>query len=444
MLPGLGGPMGRHAASRGLWFRPLPWAILAATAVFVVLVVRHTPCLQTSSTNPINTYIRVCYNDIQTLYLAHGFGTGASPIGGDTLSFPPLIAVAIVLTVLATRGLGVSVGPDADLQMQVDASVAFFAVTAVGLFLCLLIAVVALHFLSRAPGRTWEPLLLAASPIVLAAGLVDWTLVPLALTALGLAQFARRNVVSSGITLGLAACAGTMPIVVVLAVVVACGLRGGRAVALRFGVSAVVTFAVVHLPMLINDFDAVYRFYHGEIHKGTSYGSLWYLASQLGMSLRHTGSLTFVVLLLGLAALIAWLYVTRRRPRIGSLVATMVLATTLVAPVFSPQTALWVVFAVLLVRPFRPELIAVNVAGAGYYLAIWGWIGGGLTTGQLGPYGLYWLAILAVAGVQAWMVVESLLDMAWPRRDPLRTPDGDPIGGVLNDAERQVPLAFAS
>ena len=41
LVPGLGGPMGAHATPRGLWFRPLPWAILAATASFLILFLRH-------------------------------------------------------------------------------------------------------------------------------------------------------------------------------------------------------------------------------------------------------------------------------------------------------------------------------------------------------------------------------------------------------------------
>lgn len=432
--------MGAHATPRGLWFRPLPWAILAATVSFLLLFLRHVPCIQTDATNPINGYIRVCYNDIQTLFLAHGYGTGTWPIGGESMHFSPLTGVAVMLAILIS-GLFTTMPAEPELQDQINQSVGFFTVTAVILFVCFVASVVAVWRISQAPGRNWTTFLWGASPVVLAAGLLDWSLLPIALTLVALAQFANRSLLGAGITIGLAASAGTMPIAVTLAVLVACGLRGGGGVALRFGLGAVGTFIAVHLPLGLTNFDAVYRYYHGQIHRETTYGSVWYLLEQLGMTLRHAGSLLFVVTLFLLGCFVAWLFVTRGRPRVGSLVAVFVLATTVLAPGFAPQAALWVMVATLLARPFKLELTGVTVASVGYYLAVWGWIGGALTSGRSGPFGLYWLAILLMAGAQVLVIAESLHDIASPRRDALRSPDApDPLGGVLNDDEVLAPL----
>lgn len=436
--------MGRHANPRGIWFNPLPWAFLLATVVFLVLFVRHVPCVQTTAHQDIDMYLRVCYSDIQTTFLGQGFGRSESPLGTDKMLFAPLIAAAIMVTRKASVVLfDAPISRSASVANEVDASVTFFAITALGLFVCFLIWVACMAWIGRRrPGRTsWDALLVAASPVVLAVGLVNWTLVPIAFTALGLVQVARGRLLEAGIVLGLAACAGTMPIGVVLAVVVAVALRAGWRKALLFIVPAVVTFFAVHLPLLMRNFDLVYRYYHGEINTETGYGSLWYvLQLMFGLKLRATGSIMFVVLLFVLGVFIAYLFVTGKRPRVGSMVAVVILATVVLGAAYTPQTALWVLFAVVLARPFKPEIIAVSITGLFYYVAIWGWLGGWLTTTQNGPYMLYWLAIILHVLVELWLLTETVADIVRPARDAVRSPAiSDPIWEGSDDGVAVAP-----
>ena len=150
MLPGFGGPMGRHAAPRGPWFTPLLWVLPVATVLFLVLFLRHVPCVQVDAANPINAYIRACYSDIQVTYLSQGLGDGASPLTAETLAFPPLIAALILIVnriVFAVFGL--ERATDGDLQPAIDASVAFFGVTVVLLFIAFLVLAFAFTRLGR-------------------------------------------------------------------------------------------------------------------------------------------------------------------------------------------------------------------------------------------------------------------------------------------------------
>nr|WP_255698222.1 glycosyltransferase 87 family protein [Tessaracoccus sp. ZS01] len=340
--------------------------------------------------------------------------------------FAPLIAAAILVTrKTATVLFDAPIRRSASLADEVDSSVVFFGLTVLGLFVCFLILVACVAWLGRRrPGRpSWDALIVAASPVVLAVGLVNWDLVPVAFTALGLVQVARGRLLEAGIVLGLAASAGTMPIGVILAVLVSLGLRGGWRRATAFIAPALVTFFAVHLPLLLQNFDRVYLYYHGEINKGTSYGSLWYvLELMFGLQLRESGPLLFVVLLLGLGAFIAYLYVARKRPRVGSMVAVVVFATLLMGPAFPPQSALWLLLALVLARPYKPELIALSITQVAYYIAIWGWLGGWLTTNQNGPFMLYWAAILLHVAVEVWILAEVVADIVRPTRDPLRDP----------------------
>lgn len=441
LLPAFGGPMGKHARATGRWFNPLPWTILTSALLFAVLAVRQVPCIQTDATNPINAFIRLCYSDIPLMYTGQGFGLGTPPFGGDGgMLFPPVLGVLLLATVRLSAALGADIRPDADVQVQLDGAQIFFAVNAVMLFVFFLAWVISATMMGRGSEngryRTWDGMLIAAAPVVLAAGLIHWDIVPIALTAIGLLQFAQRRVLEAGIVLGLAASAGTMPLIVILAVAVCIGLRGSWGQQAQFLLPAVVTWVVVHVPLLLTDVDQVISFYQNQVGGESSYGSLWYLLQLTGWNVRAAGYLGFMVLLLLLAGLVAWLYVSKRKPRVGTVVGIFVFLCAMLGAAYSPQTGLWLLFALVLARPFKLEYIIFSAVQVGYYLAIWGWLSGHLTRAKTGPEGLYFLAIGLRLAVDLWLVCLFVRDILRPGDDALRAPDhSDPIGGVLVDGE---------
>lgn len=74
--------MGRHARQEGLWFNPLPWALGLATLLFVVVYLRHLPCLQTDAETGVDTFIRLCYTDIQASFISGGLASGRASSAG--------------------------------------------------------------------------------------------------------------------------------------------------------------------------------------------------------------------------------------------------------------------------------------------------------------------------------------------------------------------------
>lgn len=439
LLPGLGGPMGRHARPSGVWFNPLPWVILVASVLFVVLALRQVPCIQTDATNSVDGFIRLCYSDIPLMWTGQGFGLGKPPFGGDSVLFSPVLGVLMLAAVKVSGLLGAVIQPDADVQLQLDGAQIFFAVNAVLLFIFFLAWVVSMTLMgrdSRGRFRSWDGMLIAASPVVLASGLIHWDLLPIGLSAIGLYQFSRRRLIESGIVLGLAAAAGTMPMVIVIAVAVSIGLRGRAIQVVKFGLPAVVTWFVIHLPLLLRDWKSVMAFYQGQISGEAAYGSPWFLLQVTGVNLRYAGYLGLMLLLMAMVATIAWLYAKKIRPRVGTLVAIFVFLTCLLGAAFSPQTALWLLFALVLARPFRLEYIVFTAVQISYWFAIWGYLAGHLTAAKNGPTNLYFLAIAFRIIVDVWLIVLFYRDMARPRQDALRAPNfSDPLGGVLVDDE---------
>ncbi|SDL19122.1 glycosyltransferase 87 family protein [Tessaracoccus oleiagri] len=445
LLPAFGGPVGLHARRRGVFFRPLPWALLAGAVLFTVLYVRHLPCLTIDPANPINAYIRACYSDIPVVYTWQGWAAGGSPLGGDQLAVAPLLAIVLVFVLHFARLLGADIQPGASDVAQYAGVPAYFGASAILLFAAFLLFIVASALLARREGRPWDVFFVAASPVVLAAGLVNFDLLALALTALGLALLARDRSIEAGVALGAAASAATMPLAFVLGAAVALLLRRRSVRLAALGLAFAATWLLVHVPLLVRNFDAVYGYYHSEITKDVSYGSIWYLLQEVGIPFRELGAFTFVVsaLLIGIVA--AWLYVTGRTPSAGRVSAAVVLILVVLAPAYPPQTALWVMFAVFLARPVDVTAWALSGVQALHYLAVWGWLSGHLTAEKSGPEMVYVLAVmirLAFELVLLYLVVRDLRSRS-PQalRDALRAPQG-PAGPVAEErAEHPYPVA---
>lgn len=422
LLPALGGPVGLHARRGGVFFRPLPWALLAGAVLFTALYLRHLPCLTTDPANPINAYIRACYSDLPVVYTWQGWAAGGSPLGGEQLALAPLLAIVVVFVLQLARLLGADIQPGATDVQQYAGVPAYFGASAILLFASFLLLIVASAVLARRDGRPWDVFFVAASPVVLAAGLVNFDLLPLGLTALGLALLARDRTIEAGVALGAAASAATMPLASVLGAAVALLLRRRFVRLAALGLAFVATWLLVHVPLLVRNFDAVYGYYHAEINKDVSYGSIWYLLREVGVPFRELGAFTFVVSVLLIGILAAWLYVTGRTPSAGQVSAAVVLVLVILAPACPPQTALWVVFAVFLARPVDVTAWAMSAVQALHYLAVWGWLSGHLTAEKSGPEMLYVLAVLIRMSFELVLLYLVVRDMATRRgqRLPVR------------------------
>lgn len=436
LLPVFGGPAGRHARPAGPFFQPLPWVIGAATVLFAVVYLRHLPCLTSDPNNPINAYIRLCYSDISAHYSFMHWSGGVKVLGGDQLSYAPLVGLLITFSVWLGQVLEWRFEEP---QHDYAGMAGYFGATTILLFACFLVLVICSATIARKDGRDWDALALAASPVVLASGLLSWDLLGLSLTVVAVFQLRGGRYVESGLVLGLAASAASWPLVFVVGAVASLALAARWGELARLFLPLVGILSLVHLPQIIAHPGSVYAYYRGLVNSSVSYGSVPYLFEIAGLTVREWGPLLFALALILTGVFLSWLYVSRRRPSAEDISFVVLLIFALLAPAYPPQTGLWVVVALFLCRRVDVLFWVFSGVQVAHYVAVWARLSGHLTLEKSGPEALYFLAVLvrfAFELVLLALAVQSLSDV---RRAGLESPHSD----TAADAPREEPVKQA-
>jgi len=445
----VGGPLGRHAEiSRSGWFDPVPWTVVAAIFTWLVLMARQLPCLQTVVGKVPNTYVRLCYSDIPVLYQNRPslWGGGALFTGTSSsvpLEYPTLTGGFIWVARWLSGALGAAIGPAVDSAQKLAAANIFWAVDAVMLAVCFGVLVWAHLQMGRNSGsphtngvrvRAWDALLLAGSPAVMMAGLINWDLFAVALTSLGLLLWSRKRPFAAGLLIGLAVAAKFYPLALLPVMLLLC-IRAGRLKAFaQFLGAAALAWLAVDLPVMVHNFSGWAFFWTYNAGRGVDdgFGSLWFLLNHLGLNILNVSVAEAVCLALA-GLFIAGLTLTApRRPRVAQVALLVLVAFLVFNKVYSPQYVLWLLPFVILARPVLLDVSVFAASEGLYFLAVWGYLAGTLTDGA-GRDVLYWLAIVLRIGVQIWLATRVVNDMFHPWIDPVRGPFvDDPIGGVLD------------
>src|SRR4029453_3638671 len=281
----IGGPPGGYAAVGTAWGCARRGALLVGTLVYLSGVVFRLPCRITDAGAPLPDHFKyLCYSDIGLLYVGRGLLEGNTPYldNGDypVLEYPALTGWFLELERLITRALGGMQGTELTNQQRVDSTLIFVDVNTVLLGVLFLVA---LWALVRTPaGRPWDAMMLAASPCVAAAALINWDMLPVALTVLAMAFWSARRPGLAGVMLGLGAAAKLYPAFLLGPLFLLC-LRAKR---LRDFVralsTALVSWGLVNLPALFLAPDAWRSFWVFNSERGGDLGSLWYVLSLAG------------------------------------------------------------------------------------------------------------------------------------------------------------------
>ena len=391
-----------------------------------------------------NFYLRQfqahCYTDIYPLYFHEGLSAGKVPYLGHPVEYPVLIGAAMQAVAWVVRPIS-----DPFLRGR-----EFFDVTVVMLTLFAVAGTLATAYLAGR-SRRWTALGVALSPGLILGAFINWDLIAMGLVALGMAAWAGRRMVLSGVLLGLAVATKFYPLLFLGPLLLLC-LRAGRMRAFAAtAVSAAVAWLAVNLPIMVAAPGGWLRFYQVSATRPADWGSIWYffetehwpLAGSLGQ-----GSLNLVsAALFGVAcALIGVLVLAApRRPRVPQVFFLVLAAFLLANKVWSPQYVIWLVPLVVLARPRLLTYALWQLAEVWYFFAIWAYLitvsaaPGGITAGA------YFEALLARVLTILLLCAFVVHDILRPDLDVVRA-DGqdDPAGGVLDGAEDRYLLRLRS
>ena len=119
--------------------------------------------------------------------------------------------------------------------------------------------------------------MVALSPALILNAFVNWDLIAMALTALGIAAWAARRGVWAGVLLGLGVATKFYPLVVLGALLLLC-LRAGRLKDfVRTFAAAALAWLAVNLPVMIVAPSGWATFYVFSKDRAADWGSLWYM-----------------------------------------------------------------------------------------------------------------------------------------------------------------------
>jgi len=443
----IGGPLGRHARVAGVWFDPVPWAFGAAIVVWFFTVLKQVRCLGADPNALPNAASRLCYSDISVLYRSYGNIWSGRPLYGGTqpLEYPVLSGGFIWVTRWLTRLLGGDVSPTADAVATLHASNIFLAVNAVLLFCCFLALVWAHLQMGRNSGsahtqgvrvRSWDALFLAASPLVIAVGIINWDMFAVALTALAVLAWARRRPLVAGVLIGLACSAKFFPLAIVAVLFILCLRAAAMWTYAKFLTGAVLAWLAANLPLALTNPTGWKYFYVYNATRGADFGSVWHVLGLIGLPVGSVALTVAEVLLIALAGtgILFRVLTAPRRPRVAQVALLVLVAFLIINKVYSPQYALWLLPFVILARPVILDIAVFSAGELAYFFAVFAFIGRSPGDQSL-PDPLYWVLVLVRIGVEIWVAMRVLDDIVCPWQDPVRAPlVDDPLGGVLDHA----------
>ena len=410
--------------------------VAASVLAMVLAFADKVPCRSGAWNSYTKQFQDFCYTDIYPLYYHEGLAAGQVPYTGHPVEYPVLIGGAMQAVAWLVRNVDVMIrGRE------------FFDVTAGLLAVCALAAVLATAR-AAGPDRRWQALMVALSPALILNAFVNWDLIAMALTALGIAAWAARRGVWAGVLLGLAVATKFYPLVVLGALLLLC-LRAGRMRDFaKTMAAAALAWLAVNLPVMIVALPGWATFYVFSKNRGADWGSVWYMFEYFNLPrlgdyrLSVLNEMSAAALVVAFAAIALLALAAPRRPRLPQLCFLLLAAFLMTNKVWSPQYVIWLVPLAVLARPRLWPYLLWQLAEVGYFFGIWGYlifqyrIDGNAFAGYQGiSTGWYFTLLAARFLTVALLAAYVVRDILQPERDVVRARGhDDPAGGVLDQA----------
>jgi uncharacterized membrane protein len=437
-----GGPLGRHARSGWSWWTPLRVLIAIAIATSVLGYLQKLPCRNQPWQGGFQ-YSHACYNDVFPLYFGEGLADGKRPYLDAHLDSNGKLTGQVEYPVLIGAAMQVGSQVTKALYKKADRPQGFVDVTWLMLTIAGVGAVVATALTVRR--RIWDAAMVAAAPALALAGLINWDLLAVALTAFAMLAWSRKQNAIAGMMLGLAIATKFYPIVFFFPLLLLC-FRARQLKAFAAALAgAVFAWALVDVPIWIASPEGWFRFYYFSRTRGADWGSIWYVFSQSlhwnysagQLNVYEGGTIAIAFMGIGFLALAA-----PRRPRLPQLFFLTLAVFLLLNKVYSPQYVLWLLPLAVLARPRWPAFLVWQAAEMIYFLGIWMYLLDYSRPGKGLEYTPYVVSLAIRDFAVLGLCVLVIIDIVRPHRDVVRA-DGsdDPAGGVLDRASDRVARA---
>jgi hypothetical protein len=403
-----------------------PLAMLGITVTWALVMLRQIPCLAGE-----NNYENMCYTDISVLYYWRGLAEGQIPIIQAELEYPVLTAAMMefVRRLLPLFGAKSEAGlPDDDVSY---AAQTFFGINALLLFALMLVLIWAHLRMSRPR----DALLIALSPAVVTAGLINWDALVIALTSLALLAWSKRRPVLAGVFIGLGIAAKLYPALLLVPLAMLC-LRSSRwREFIDTTIAAVLSWVVVNLPYYLLNPTNWTQFWTFNSERGADLGSIWLVLDQLGQPAPDLSRVEALLMVVGAGALCALLLGAKHRPRLAQGCFLIVCWFLIINKVYSPQYVLWLLPLLVLADPRLVDWLLFGIAETLYFVSVWSYF---VAVEAGAEYRFYWAAIIFRILVQLWLCIRVIWDIVQPWRDPVRKPipaAGPDLGDLFDDRD---------
>ncbi len=479
--PIVSGPLGRHARTGRTWWTVLSVTLLVGTMVFGLGVTQKSPCVVTSWSDDASPkpFSHLCYTDIPFLYVSRGLAEGIFPYTPTedlpaqkkpatsqdaeslTVEYPVLTGFWMGAAGWITHQIGDSPEVSAIAHSEVGQlpgvqhdSGLFWSVNAVGFFVVLLLALLAL--VKAQPRRPWDAMFVAGSPMLALTTFINWDMLAVGLVAGALWAWSTRRPIWAGIFIGLGTATKLYPLFLLGPLLVLCLRKRQLEPWTKTAAAALTAWLVVDLPVYLWSPTEFLWFWHFNASRGPDFGSLWLLFSMAGKSASpHQINLVTLVVFGGACVLIGLLgLLAPRKPRLVQLMFLVVASFLIVNKVYSPQYVLWLLPLAALARPRWRDMIIWQACELFYFFAVWMHIANFFVSpgtcqvshffiSSSGCDWVYSLAIVIRVAGEVFLMVLVVRDILLPWHDPVRA-DGlsdDPLGGVLDEGVDAEPFA---
>jgi uncharacterized membrane protein len=447
----IGGPLGEHAVRpvrgysggsglSGGKFWTATRVVLALVCITLSMHwVQKFPC-NDGAWSGLEQYKYMCYTDVLALYYSEGLSEGAVPYKDHEVEYPVVTGAFMGLIGLPVNALGNRAGALNEGQLFYNLNMLALGAMA--------IATVALLIAIRRR-RPWDIAMFAVSPGLFLSATINWDLLAIFLMALGWYFWARRRPAQAGVFIALAASAKLWPALLAMPLLALCW-RANRT--REFGTAAgfgVFTLFLVNIPVLVLWPKSWAQFFELNSERPVDWGTFWYIGSHfplgndryglrpfqwLNDNLPVQNAVSWVVILLAIAAVMLLIVRAPRRPRLAQVAFLVVALFLIFNKVWSQQFVLWLLPLAVLARPRWGAFVSWQAAEVAYFAAFYGRLMG--EDGKvLFPEWVFVLAAelrLITLGVLVWLVIREILH---PELDVVRqTYEDDPDGGPLDGA----------